>query len=309
MSRVFIPNKWDENYYPTANDLVYEVPASTSSTLDLSTVIVKDKFPITDTRKYLYRGADRDFDYSGSVINFKLEPGIISEPKYGVVEHVPGVGFKYTPRAGFLGKDTFRYQLLVTKRSSNIGTVEVFVGVQAKFPTCSTTYEPVSGIVQEGAAVGSQIYLCKPAYSEFTIGLPIAISEYVGELAESSDPVPVTEVVEEVEVVIGYKYPNKRFLQVEIKDLDLPIDPDDAEATSVIHTQRYEFDALAASTGMTDNLMITLNRPRLRNFLIIISKGVEVPPEDDAPESEFVEPFVDFTSINLEVSRFSIKLV
>lgn len=296
MSRLFIPNHWDDTYYPTALDLVYEVEASIPSLLDMSNVVVKNRFPIHTTKKYLLRGSDPEFDYSGSDISFQLELSLMTQPKFGSVTIEHGVGFVYTPRPGFLGKDTFRYHLLVTKRSSTIGTVEVFVGVQARYPTCTTTYPAKSETLQEGVGLGYQIHLCKPAYSEFTIGLPIRLSEFIGEVyEESEDPESEGEITS-----------NIRFLDIVLKDLDFVQDDPESEDddSSIIYTSRYEFDAKAAQEELIDNIFITLNRPRLRNFLIIISKGL--PPEEEDPESY---PFIDFTSVNIDINQFSIKLL
>lgn len=306
MANLFIPNNWNEDYYPTANDLVYEVEASVPTVLSISNVTIKNKFPITETRKYLYRGTDPAFDPSGSNISFRLEPRIISQPKYGTVEIYDGTKFRYVPRPGFLGKDTFRYHLLVTEKSSNIGTVEVYVGVQARFPLCSTTYNARSETIQEGVALGYQIYLCKPAYSAFTFNVPLKISEYVGEYAESSDPV-ITEGEEGEEDTVVH--PNRRFLDISVINLDYkePIDPDDDNPPNILSKFQFEFDAKDAVEGVQMQFPVTIDHARLRNILIIVTKGTDQ-TSSNSDESEFVEPFVDFTSAKVEVGKFSIKL-
>lgn len=191
MVQLFTPNYWDAEYYPEAKDLTYEVPSSLIGEINFLNVILTDNFPIRVTKKYLYQGnsfkPDSENYLSNSSVAFKTEVRIISEPKYGTLEYL-GDKIRYKPRLGFVGKDTFRYCLVNTQRLSNVGTINLFVGTQAKYIACANPVTEISGTLAKDVLIEKSIYLCKPVYIEASVPLEFHLSNYLETVVPPPDP-------------------------------------------------------------------------------------------------------------------------
>lgn len=268
MADLITPSKWDIEYYPTATDIVYEVLPNVKSILDMKSVIMKSKFPIEETHKYLIQGLPPEV----SPTTYRLEFRLTTQPKFGDVVFM-GDHLVYTPRPGYLGRDTFRYQLLLGQRSSNLATAEIYVGIQAKYPTCTTTTDPFTQIVEFGSGLIQPIYLCKPTYSLLNFKIPIRLYNYIGSFGEPSEdeegnPIPPD---------------NSRILKVQLLDLKTN--------NRVVTEQEITINAEEAVLGVDLEVIVATDETRLRNVGISVYIVSE-----------------EMTSIAVNIGSYNIKL-